>query len=276
MHDASIPRYLISFHPKRVAHHFVDVLIIGGGLAGMRAALAIDPGHDVLLVTKDEVYQSNSNYAQGGIAGVLDPEDRFENHVTDTLTAGGTLCDPEVVDFVVREAPLRIGELIQWGTHFDLEEGNLALGREGGHSHHRIVHALGDATGREVMRVMVERVGTLANLSSWQHTVTIDLLTADGRAVIWIGQPVMRDTEFDERMEYLSSLYQSEASARAYVSFVDARRVFAGDDGRYADYLPAGDGSLTQMRLGDGIHLTRSGAERLVSQLLPLLPIETG
>ncbi|WP_164710382.1 SGNH/GDSL hydrolase family protein [Euzebya pacifica] len=104
----------------------------------------------------------------------------------------------------------------------------------------------------------------------------MDLLTADGRAVIWIGQPVMRDTEFDERMEYLSSLYQSEASARAYVSFVDARRVFAGDDGRYADYLPAGDGSLTQMRLGDGIHLTRSGAERLVSQLLPLLPIETG
>ena len=104
----------------------------------------------------------------------------------------------------------------------------------------------------------------------------MDQLTADGRAVIWIGQPVMRDTEFDERMAYLSSLYQSEAAERAYVSFVDARRVFAAEDGRYADYLPAGDGSLSQMRLGDGIHLTRSGAERLVSQILPLLPIETG
>ena len=78
-------RYLVPFHPKRVPHHFTDVLIIGGGLAGLRAALAVDPRLSVLVVTKDSLLQSNSNYAQGGIAGVLDPEDRFENHVADTL-----------------------------------------------------------------------------------------------------------------------------------------------------------------------------------------------
>src|SRR5947207_2405724 len=148
----SPPRYLVPFHPKQVPHAFTDVLVIGGGLAGLRAANAIDPRLSGLVVTKDALLQSNSNFAQGGIAGVLDPEDRFEEHVADTLTAGGELCDRGVVEMVVREAPLRINELIAWGTRFDEEDGSLMLGREGGHSRHRIVHALGDATGREVMR----------------------------------------------------------------------------------------------------------------------------
>ena len=99
------PRYLVPFDPKRVPHRFADVLIIGGGLAGLRAALAVDPALSVLVVTKESLQQSNSAYAQGGIAGVLDPEDRFEDHIADTLSAGGDLCDPEVVEMVVREAP---------------------------------------------------------------------------------------------------------------------------------------------------------------------------
>jgi len=183
-----IPRYLVPFHPKRVPHHFTDLLIIGGGLAGLRAALAADPRQSVLVITKDSLLQSNSNFAQGGIAGVLDPEDRFENHVSDTLRAGGDLCDPEVVDLVVREAPARIRELIAWGARFDEESGSLALGREGGHSHDRIVHALGDSTGREVMRAVIERVGKLPNLEAWQNTCTLDLLTSDGvcrGALVW-------------------------------------------------------------------------------------------
>ena len=122
------PRYLVPFHPKRVPHHFTDVLIIGGGLAGLRAANAIDPKLSVLVVTKESIRQSNSAYAQGGIAGVLDPEDRFEDHIADTLTAGGKLCDREVVEMVVREAPERIRELIDWGTHFDPEAGEISLG----------------------------------------------------------------------------------------------------------------------------------------------------
>jgi L-aspartate oxidase len=182
------PRYLVPFHPKRVPHHFTDVLIVGGGLAGLRAAIAVDPKLAVTVVTKEALLQSNSNYAQGGIAGVLDPEDRFENHIADTLTAGGALCDEEVVAMVVREAPRRIQELIDWGTDFDRGDEGLALGREGGHSHDRIVHALGDATGREVMRAVVERTAQLRNVETWEHTFTLDLLTHEGAcrgALVW-------------------------------------------------------------------------------------------
>lgn len=183
-----IPRYLVPFHPKRVPHCFTDVLIIGGGLAGLRAAIAADPKLSVLVVTKDNLRQSSSQYAQGGIASVLDPEDRFDNHIADTLTAGGDLCDREVVEMVVRESPDRVRELIEWGTRFDLEGGELALGREGGHSHDRIVHALGDATGREVMRAVIDYTQNLPHLQTWQNTFTLDLLTHEGvcrGALVW-------------------------------------------------------------------------------------------
>ena len=98
-------RYLVAFDPRDLPHHFTDVLVIGGGLAGLRAALGVPEPLRVLVVTKDEVRESNSAYAQGGIAGVLDPEDHFEDHIADTLAAGKGLCDPEVVAMVVREAP---------------------------------------------------------------------------------------------------------------------------------------------------------------------------
>src|SRR5437763_2779244 len=139
-------RYLVRFGPKQTPHVFTDLLVIGGGIAGLRAALEAPPDMGVLVVTKDKVQLSNSSYAQGGIAGVLSPEDRFENHIEDTLTAGAGLCDRAVVELVVREAPQQISDLINLGTHFDEEDGQLALTREGGHSHRRIVHVLGDAT----------------------------------------------------------------------------------------------------------------------------------
>jgi L-aspartate oxidase len=194
------PRYLVDFHPKQLSHHFADVLIIGGGLAGLRAANSVDSQLRVVVVTKE----SNSNYAQGGIASVWDPEDRFEDHVQDTLTAGGALCDRRVVDMVVHEAPQRVAELIDWGTQFDRREGQLMLGREGGHSHQRIIHALGDATGREVMRAVIERTRTCSNIQLWERTFTIDLLTyqdqchgaivaRDGQAplLLWAKQTIL-------------------------------------------------------------------------------------
>ena len=182
------PRYLVAFGPQRVPHCFTDVLILGGGLAGLRAALAVDPRLAVTVVTKEDLQASSSQWAQGGIASVVDPEDRFDNHVADTLTAGCGLCHEDVVDAVIREAPGRIAELIAWGTRFDSANGSLELGREGGHSHHRIVHALGDATGREVMRAVIEQAQRLDNLAVWPDTFTIDLVTHEGRcrgAIVW-------------------------------------------------------------------------------------------
>jgi L-aspartate oxidase len=183
-----IPRYLVPFHPKHVPHFFADVLIVGSGLAGLRAALGVDPKLSVVVVTKQAAEQSNSNQAQGGIAGVIDPNDRFEDHVADTLEAGGALCEVEVVERVIREAPQRIGELIEWGTQFDQAGDQLALGREGGHGRDRVAHALGDATGKEIMRVMVGRARASPSIDVWENTFTLDLLTLDGvcrGALVW-------------------------------------------------------------------------------------------
>lgn len=177
------PRYLVNFHAKKQPHYFTDVLIVGGGLAGLRAANAIGDDVQSIVVTKDRVQESNSRYAQGGIASVWGPEDKFENHVEDTLAAGGNFCDQAVVDMVVREAPVRISELIEWGTNFDRRDGKLMLGREGGHSHQRIIHALGDATGKEIMRAVIERTRSKSNVQIWEQAYTIDLLTQDGRCM---------------------------------------------------------------------------------------------
>lgn len=187
--DSKIPRYLVPFQPKRIPHHFVDVMIIGGGIAGLRAAMEVDPRLSLLVVTKDRMRESNSSYAQGGIAGVLDPSDTVENHVADTLTAGANLCDPAVVDMVIREAPGHIRQLIEWGTQFDERaDGELMLGREGGHSHRRIAHAMGDATGAEIMRAMIHLVRHELKAQVWPNTFTIDLLTHEGEcrgALVW-------------------------------------------------------------------------------------------
>ncbi|HEX6964117.1 MAG TPA: L-aspartate oxidase [Lacipirellula sp.] len=198
------PRYLVPFHPKHVSHHFVDVLVIGGGIAGLRATMSIDSRLQALVITKDRLQESNSSYAQGGIASVISADDRFEDHVQDTLIAGAGLCDPEVVEMVVREAPGHIRQLIEWGTSFDQDEGELLLGREGGHSHNRIVHALGDATGQEIMRAMIARARDVLKAHIWQNTFTIDLLTVDdaccgalvwnerhGKTLVWAKQTIL-------------------------------------------------------------------------------------
>ena len=186
-----IPRYLVAIDPKRMGHYFTDVLVIGGGLAGMRAAQEIDPSLRTMILTKDKVEESNSAYAQGGIASVWDPEDRFDNHIQDTLVAGCDLCDLRTVEMVVREAPERVAELIRWGTRFDQLDGALVLGREGGHSHQRIIHALGDATGKEIMRAMIQHTRSLSNIEICEEAYTIDLVTYDDRccgAIVSIQQ----------------------------------------------------------------------------------------
>ena len=188
IHVPTLRRYLVPFDPKRVPHLYTDVLIIGGGIAGIRAALAMDRSLRTVVITKDSLQQSNSAYAQGGIAGVLDPLDDFSNHVADTIAAGKGLCHQEIVELVIREAPLRIRDLITYGAEFDKVDGELALTLEGGHSHPRVAHALGDATGQEVMRAMNRRASEAEHIDIWPKTFTIDLLTHEGNcrgALVW-------------------------------------------------------------------------------------------
>lgn len=181
-------RYLVDFDLKRIPHFFADVMVIGGGISGLRAALAVDPSQSVVVVTKDKLAHSNSSYAQGGIAGVMDPNDDIADHAADTMAAGKGMCDADIVRMVCGEAPERIRELIKLGTEFDTVEGDLALTQEGGHSHRRIAHALGDATGKEIMRAIIARARSSQHVQIWEKTFTLDLLTHRGRCrgcLVW-------------------------------------------------------------------------------------------
>jgi L-aspartate oxidase len=153
-----------------------DVLIIGSGIAGLFAALRISEYADVVLITKKEKDESNTNYAQGGIASVIDPSDSFEKHIKDTLIAGAGLCKLKTVEIIVKEGPARIYDLMELGTEFTKKNGKLDLAKEGGHSMARIVHAK-DLTGREVERALIEQVTSRSNVKLIENTIAIDLIT---------------------------------------------------------------------------------------------------
>src|SRR5581483_11220277 len=125
-----------------------DFLVIGAGVAGLRAAVELAASGQVLVLAKREITESATQYAQGGIAAALSDEDEISLHLQDTLNAGDGLCNPEAARVLVEDAPQRIEELIAWGTEFDREGTKLTFGREGAHSRNRILHAHGDSTGR--------------------------------------------------------------------------------------------------------------------------------
>src|SRR2546421_2664477 len=180
-------RYLIPFRAARLPQQITDVLVIGGGVAGLRAAIAAaENGAEVLLVTKDTVDQSNTWYAQGGIAAVLQPLDSVESHIKDTEIVGVGLCDEQAVRIVVEEGPTRVLELLSWGIHFDKKLGNahdLAFGLEGGHSYARILHAYGDATGKELAQTLINKVRSYDTIRISENTFAIDFITENGRCL---------------------------------------------------------------------------------------------
>jgi len=157
-----------------------DFLVIGSGIAGLTFAIKASEFGTVNIVTKKKDFDSNTNYAQGGIASVLAPDDSFDSHIEDTLRAGAGLCDPDAVDVLVKNGPERIRELMEWGARFTArgmkKSGALDLGREGGHSHNRIVHAR-DLTGREIERALLERIAEIDAIRIFENHTAIDLLT---------------------------------------------------------------------------------------------------
>src|ERR1035437_2941067 len=164
-----------------------DFLVIGAGVAGLRAAIELAEAGTVLVVAKDSLRESSSEYAPGGIAVALSDDDEVELHEQDTLYAGDGLCDPIAVRTLVEEGPAAIQELIEWGAAFDREGNKLAFTREGAHSRNRILHAHGDSTGREIARTLYQKACSLPSVSFRSYAATTELLVEDGvtGAMIW-------------------------------------------------------------------------------------------
>jgi L-aspartate oxidase len=206
-------------HQSTVAIH-TDVLVIGSGIAGLSAALECATWADVVVVTKDRLPEGSSRYAQGGIASVWSPEDSFEAHAEDTMAAGAGLCRPDVVDTVVREGPARVRDLIARGVTFDAGANGdqYDLGREGGHSRRRILHAL-DATGHEIMRVLGDAARAAPRLRVVENHVAIDLLLSrDGNtATCWGAYVLDRAAGRVRRIVARATLLCTGGSGKVYL-----------------------------------------------------------
>jgi L-aspartate oxidase len=180
-------RYLVPFKAAALPQRFTDVLVIGGGVAGLRSAIAAtEYGVDVLLLTKDTLAESNTWYAQGGIAAVLQPLDSVESHIRDTMLGGAGLCDEKIVRMVITEGPQRVLELLEWGANFDKDKTKaygLAFTREGGHSFDRILHAYGDATGRELAQTLIRTVRQREAIHISEKSFVLDLLSDGDRCL---------------------------------------------------------------------------------------------
>ncbi|MFK4304858.1 L-aspartate oxidase [Paenibacillus sp. RC254] len=230
-----IPRYLVDFDVAELPKFEADVMIIGSGIAGLYTAIKAAENRRVLLITKKALLESNTKYAQGGIAAVTSAEDAPAYHIQDTLIAGAGLCEPEAVRALVHEGPSGVQELIRLGTAFDRENGEFALTQEGAHSHRRILHANGDATGYEIVRALSEKVADHPAIEVWNEHMVIDLLTEHG--------------------ECIGALVQKPNGERLYVT-ANATILCSGGGGQLYRYTTNPD-----IATGDGVAMAyRAGA----------------
>ncbi len=172
-----------------------DFVVVGAGVAGLRAAIELASAGRVLVIAKDSLRESSSEYAQGGIAAALSDDDEVELHEQDTLVAGDGLCDPNAVRTLVEEAPAAIEKLIEWGTAFDREGSQLLFAREGAHSRNRVLHAHGDSTGSEIVRTLRQQARSLENVAFQSFAAVTDLLVDDGEVTgVWAFDEMTHST----------------------------------------------------------------------------------
>jgi L-aspartate oxidase len=167
----------------------VDFLVIGGGVAGLRAAIELVAKGSVLVLTKDKATESTTGYAQGGIAVALSDEDEVRIHYDDTINAGDGLCNKEAVQIMVEEGPEYIIELMSWGAEFDKDGSKLSFTREGAHSRKRVLHSHGDSTGKEIERALIKKARSFSSIERYDFAYTLDLIMNDNRCV---GAVVLR------------------------------------------------------------------------------------
>ncbi len=170
-------RYLVNVDSVSTSQLFTDCIVIGSGIAGLRAAIEAADKRKIIIICKGSIQDSNTWHAQGGIASVLDKGDCFESHITDTLKTGCGLNGREIVELVIRQGPQLIEQLLRWGVDFDIIDGHIATTIEGGHSHHRIAHAHGDETGRIIAETLINKVRQNPNIRVIENFFAIDLLT---------------------------------------------------------------------------------------------------
>ncbi len=290
-------RYLIPFRSSLLPQIFTDTLVIGTGVAGLRAAIAAADHGEVIVLSKTDVAENNTAWAQGGVAGVLSEtgeSDSPADHLRDALAAGAGLCDAPIVRRVVEGAAARIDELLSWGLQLDrAPDGTLSVGREGGHSTARIYHAMGDATGRELHRCLLARVRAIAGdgrLRLFDKCFALDLITPSDQP----GSPVMgaitHHPRYGLQMIWARATVLAGGGAGVVYRETTNPRVATGDGiamgyragATLADmafvqfhpttlYLPGASRSLiTEAVRGEGAHLLDLSGKRFMPDVHPL------
>ncbi len=252
-------------------------------MAGLRAAIELAPAGRVLVVAKDSLQESASQYAQGGIAAALSDDDEVDLHEKDTLAAGDGLCDAGAVRVLVEDAPRAIEELIGFGAEFDREDGELMFGREGAHSRNRILHAHGDSTGREIARALYVKAASLSNIEFRTFAAVSDLAVVDGEVVgAWAcdQKPVM----ISARAVLLATgglgrIYKETTNPNVATGDGVAIAYRAGatiQDIEFVQFHPTAlhlDGAprflLSEALRGDGAYLRNAAGERFTEELAP-------
>ena len=278
-------RYLVDFDTRDLPRNSTDILVIGGGVAGLSAALAASPHARVLVLLKGEFEDTNTWLAQGGLAVALAADDSAEDHAEDTLRAGAGLCSPDVVRSIVEEAPRALEFVMSHGAEFDSVGDAPDLAREGGHGQRRIVHAGGDATGVELMRALSTAVRAVPGIELWSNAFVIDLLTHDGRCV---GALVRTETGalsavFAQAVVLAAGgagrLYRESTNARGSTGDGIAAAYRAGAELRDMEFVQfhpttlylAGQRRLliTEATRGEGAHLVDDRGRRFLREAHP-------
>lgn len=266
-----------------------EFVVVGAGIAGLRAAIELARAGRVLVVTKEALGESNTSYAQGGIAVAMSGPEDVALHLEDTLAAGDGLVNREAARVLVEEGPLRVQELLQWDTHFDRENGELMLTREGAHSRNRILHAHGDATGAEIGRALLAHAQAEKNIVLREWTSTI-ALRVDGDAVVGVDllDRAGRVTEARARGVLLASggagqVYSDTTNPAVATGDGIAMAAYAGaeiEDMEFYQFHPTALSLpgvqrflLSEALRGEGAYLRNAAGERFMERYHPLLEL---